>query len=369
LRAECGGLKTSTVVSALFDNGVENGSRSLQLVEGDWDALIPAAASELMLPGLYRRLQEIGVKVPTDTSDFLATVEDLNRERNERILDEAVEIARMLNGIGIEPVLLKGAAYLVDEVYPGPGCRYLCDLDLLIPACQSQAAIYSLEREGYRADTRDGMARFRHHYPQLQRPSASAPVELHHSLGHGVSRRLLSGEEVVRDSRLIEWRGVLVRVPSPEHLVTHLILHSQIHHAYSERIWPPLRAMQDLVMLNLRFASRLDWAAVRERFRAQGQEHTLLLHLLQVNQTLGMPMPFAIGPGWILRARWMRRQVLNRFPGLRFIDPVYLMFSTLSRRVRFLKSVASVPGGWKYAVRTLLRPGFYNRLLAEISLR
>ena len=226
----------------------------------------------------------------------------------------------------------------------------------------------SLEREGYRADTSDGMAHFRHHYPQLQR-RGGAPVELHHSLGHGVSRRLLSGEEVLRDSLLIEWRGAVVRIPSPEHLVTHLILHSQIHHTYSERIWPPLRAMQDLSMLNRHFASRLDWSEVRERFRGQGEEHTLLLHLLHVNRTLGMPLPFAIRLGWTLRARWMRRQVLNRFPRLRFIDPVYLMSSTLSRRIRFLKSVASVPGGWKHAVRTLLRPGFYGRLLAEISLR
>ncbi len=361
-------------VAALFDNSVGGGAYTLHLAESDWDALIPAAAADLMLPGLYRRFKEIGVEIPADIGDFLAAVEEMNRERNERILDEAVEIARMLNGIGVAPVLLKGAAYLVEEIYLGSGCRYLCDLDLLIPASRSKLAIDALERQGYRADTSDRMARFRHHYPQMQRPhaddgSGSAPVELHHSLGHGVSRRLLSGEEVFRDSRLIEWRGVLVRVPSPEHLVIHLILHSQIHHAYSERIWPPLRAMQDLAMLNRHFASRLDWAAVRERFRQQGEEHTLLLHLLQVNKALGMPLPFAIRPGWKLRARWMRRQALNRFPSLRFLDPVYLLFSTLSRRVRFLRSVAVVPGGWKYAARTLLQRGFYGRLLAEISLR
>ena len=109
------------------------------------------------------------------------------------------------------------------------------------------------------------MARFRHHYPQLQRPrgadsSRSAPVELHHSLGHGLSRKLLSGEDLLRGSSLKEWIGVRIRVPSPEHLVTHLILHAQLHHCYSERIWPPLRAMNDLAMVArppLRVAPRL----------------------------------------------------------------------------------------------------------------
>jgi hypothetical protein len=353
-------------IAALFD--LQEGARCPHLADGDWDTLIRDAAAARMLPGVYRRLKETGVEIPPDTAEFLAAVEEMNRERNERIVDEAVAIARLLNGIGIEPVLLKGAVYLFEEVYPGSGCRYLCDLDLLIPASRSQAAMEALEREGYEADTSDRMARFRHHYPQLQRPGG-APIELHHSLGHGVSRRLLSGAEVLRDSRLLEWRGVLVRIPSPEHLVTHLILHSQIHHAYSERIWPPLRAMHDLSMLDRHFASRLDWRAVRERFRVQSEEHTLLLHLLQVNQTLGMPLPFPIRPGWILRARWIRRKGLNRFPRLRFIDPVYLMFSTLSRRIRFLKSVALAPGVLKHAVRTLLQRGFYHRLIAEISLR
>jgi hypothetical protein len=361
------------LVAAFFGNRAKKDGFSAPRSQKVWEDLIRAAAAEFLLPGLHRRLNEIQLETPPDVDEFLVAVEGMNRERNERILDEAQSIARILNGMDIEPVFLKGAAYLVEEIYRDPGCRYLCDLDLLIPASQLGVAAEALEREGYQPDTSDRMASFRHHYPQLQRPQGSdgsggAPVDLHHSVGQDLSRRLLGGDEILRDSRRVEWRGVRIRIPSPEHLVTHLILHSQIHHSYSERIWPPLRAMQDLAMLNRHFGRGLDWRSVRERFSVHGEDSTLSLHLLQVNRTLGMPLPFTIEQGWIGRARWKRRQALNRWPALRFIDPAYLGLSTLSRRVRLLRSVFVVPGGWKHATRMLLRRGFYRRLLAEIWL-
>jgi len=349
------------------------------LADGCWEGLIRAAAEEFLLPALHRRLGEIGVNPPPEVSDFLSDVEGLNLERNTRILEETRAVTALLNGIGIEPVALKGAAFLLEDVYPTPGCRYLCDLDLLVPYFQLDAAAEALQRDGYRPDTRDALARFRHHHPQLQRPraadgSGSAPLELHHALGHGVSRKLLSGEELLRDSSVRVWNGVRIRVPSPEHLVAHLILHSQLHHCYSERIWPPLRAMYDLAMLDRHYGSRLDWEKVRQRFRIHGRESTLLLHLLQVEKTLGrvgrnpqLPLTFELGG--VRRARWMRRQALNRWPALRFADPAYVVLSIFSRRMRFLASIALAPGGWKHASRMLFRIGFYRRLLAEIALR
>jgi hypothetical protein len=360
-------------LTVCLDGRVDSPARFPQGPGHDWEGLIRAASRELVLPALSDRLRQIGVQPPPEVAEFLATVEDLNCARNFRILEEMKAIAAILNGVGIEPVALKGAAFLLAGVYPKPGCRYLCDLDLLVPHSDLGAAAEALERDGYRQDARDAMARFRHHYPQLQRPCVdgfgSAPVELHHSLGHGISRKILSGEEMLRGSQVAEWNGVRIRVPSPEHLATHLILHSQIHHCYSERIWPPIRAMYDLAVLDRHFGSRLNWADVQRRFQSCGRKNTLLLHLLQVRNALGMPLPFAFDLGWAGRARWLRRQALNRWPVLRMADPVYLASATLSRRIQFLTSIVSAPGGWKSAAQTLVRPGFYRRLLAEIILR
>jgi hypothetical protein len=342
--------------------------------QDDWEGLIRLAADEFVLPALHERLEETGVKPPAEVGEFLAAVEEMNAERNARVLDEAVAIAEVLNAIGIEPVALKGAAFLIEGVYPRPGCRYLCDLDLLVPQSRLREAAAALEREGYRPDRSDAMAHFRHHYPQLQRPrgadgSGSAAVELHHSLGHGPSRKLLSADEVFRESSLREVNGARMRVPAPEHLATHLILHSQLHHRYRDRIWPPLRAMYDLAMLVRRFGSRLDWEEVRRLFCKAGEEPTLLLHLLQVQETLGLEPPLVVDLGPLEQVRWWRRQALNRRPLLRFADPYYLASAALSRRMQFLTSVASAPGGWKHAALMLFRRGFYRRLLEDVALR
>jgi Uncharacterised nucleotidyltransferase len=371
MRADLASVTSS--LAACLDGSIESLARIPHGPAGDWEGLIRAACRELVLPALGGRLREVGVQPPPEVAEFLATVEELNCARNIQILDEMRTITSILNGEGIEPVALKGAAFLLAGVYPEPGCRYLCDLDLLVPHSDLPAAAEALERAGYRQDGRDAMARFRHHYPQLQLPCAEGvcgvPVELHHSLGHGVSRRILSGEEMVRGSQLVEWNGVRIRVPSPEHLATHLILHSQVHHSYSERIWPPIRAMYDLAVLDRHFGPRIPWADIHRRFRSCGHQSTLLLHLLQVRKTLGMPLPFAFELGWSGRARWLRRQALNRWPALRMADPIYLASATLSRRIQFLTSIISAPGGWKSAAQTLVRPGFYRRLLAEIVLR
>lgn len=327
----------------------------------DWEGFVRVASAELLLPALAG-------KIP-DVDGFLSAVLELNRERNLRLLDDAREIAAVFNAIDIEPVLLKGAAYLVAGIYDDMGARYVCDLDLLVPAASLDEAADALIARGYVPDSTDAMARFRHHYPQLQKPGESSPVELHHSIGAGVSRRILSGEEMVRDSQAMEWRGVRVRVPSPEHLATHLIVHSQVHHAYSEKIWPPLRALYDLSKLSSFFGNLLDWEAVRARFRKRGKETTLLLHLLQAQAVLGISPAFAFELGWVGRLRWQRRRILNRWPGLRFVDPVYVAMASLSRRMQFLKSAAGSPGGLREASGMLLRPGFYRRLLGEISLR
>jgi Uncharacterised nucleotidyltransferase len=322
----------------------------------DWEGFVAFASAERLLPALTG-------------NSFFEAVTELNRERNLRLLDDGLEIAQVFNSIGIEPVLLKGAAYLVSGVHADFGSRYLCDLDLLVPAERLDEAAAALLTRGYQPDTSDAMARFRHHYPQLQRPGQSAPVEIHHSIGSGVAGRILTGEEMLRDARVVEWRGARVRLPSAEHLATHLIVHSQIHHGYRERIWPPLRAMYDLVQLNEFYGRRLDWGAMRARFQAHGYETTLALHLLQVRDSLGMPLPFAIKLGWMGQLRWWRRRALNRWPGLRWLDPVYLVMASLSRRMRLLKSAAGSPGGLRQAAGMLLRPGFYRRMAGEVSLR
>ena len=330
----------------------------------DWDEFMRLAAYEAVLPALF---SSIKTQLPTEIAEPLEAVSLLNLERNEHILNQAHEVIRRLNDAGIEPVALKGLALLFAGVFPDPAVRYLCDVDFLIPEHQLATAIEVLAQAGYTPDVSDALAKFRHHAPQMQR-LGFIPVELHRSIGLGLPGQILPALELLAASRPIDFKGARLRIPSPEHLVTHLILHSQVRHPYRERIWPPLRAMYDLVSLNRRFAADLNWPSIERAFRSGGQLATLQLHLLQVEQTLGMPRPIPIRLTPLTRLRWMRRRLLTRYPALRLIDPSYVLMSTLSRRYRLLRSIFSVPGGWQQVLQMLLTRGFYQRLFSEFTL-
>ena len=68
-----------------------------------------------------------------DVPGYFDAVVDRNRKRNNQLLDSLARVVGALNAIDIEPVLLKGAAHLVERIYPVMGLRVVGDLDVLIP--------------------------------------------------------------------------------------------------------------------------------------------------------------------------------------------------------------------------------------------
>jgi len=328
----------------------------------DWDALFADASTERVLPALSGVLP---AGLPAPIAEFLKAVAEANRERNHAIRAELKHAVRLLNGIGLEPVLLKGVAYLETGVYPDIAARYLVDVDLLLPETRRHAGASALLEAGYVAEDRDAFGHFRHHHPPLRSPG-SVSFELHHRMGRDRCERLLPASEVIAGSLPHDLDGLRARVPCPEHLLTHLIVHSQLQHPYNERIWPPLRAMSDLVLLNRRFGSELNWEAVEHRFRASGRYALFALHLMQVNASLGMELPVALRLGPVTRLRWHRRQFLRRRPSLRYADPVYMFSTVLSRRIAMLRKLLTTPHGTRHLLTQILAPRNYARLWTDL---
>jgi hypothetical protein len=308
-----------------------------------WNALIPCATDELILPALHTHLLSSGLadQTPLDVFQFLEAIASLNAERNGRILAEAVHVARLLNQIGIHPVALKGLAYLIAGIYP-PATRYLQDLDFLIPELDLDRAAQRLLQDGFIRDDSDALCVIRHHYPTLRKPSGPN-VELHHRVGLGICDRLLAAAQLLADSRAITLDGATFLLPSPTSLVIHLILHSQLAHPYAERIFPPLRALCDLKTLQAHYGPQINWPHVAETFAQAGQSATLHLHLAQAQDILGLIPPFPLNPGLLDRLRLQRRRFLNAHPWARFLDPTYLILSLFSRRLRLVPGLLRRP--------------------------
>ena len=324
-------------------------------IDWDWERTVQVAAREEVLPILHGKLT-----CPPEISDFFEAIHELNAERNRQLLREVETLASLLNQTGIEPVLLKGLAYLVTGVYPDPADRLLRDIDLLVSPDQSEQAFEIIRGSGYEPRVPNPTVLVRHHHPALGQ-DGHVPVEIHHSLGLGACRTFLTAAEIIDSSTPVKLGGAKVRIPCPEHLMTHLIIHSQMQHDSYDRIWPSLRAMYDLVTLGRRFT--VEWDAVRRRFGSHHKVALLNLHLLQVEKALGIPPPFAISGGGI---RWWYRQVLWREPRLRYVDPLFMFSRKVLPAIHLLRPLLRHPVGRKYLFLTPFRASFYKKLLRDI---
>jgi hypothetical protein len=340
-----------------------------------WPDLVRHASGELLLPSLAEqiRFQGLAGSIPDEVLQCLAGAEALNAERNRLFIGEAVNAGKLLNRIGIQPVALKGLAYLIAGVYPNLGSRYLADIDFLVPAAELSRAVAQLRDHGYRENESDLLSSLRHHHPGVGRPGLPQ-IEIHNRVGLGVCDRLLPASAILKGAKLFTLDGARFLIPSPTHLVSHLILHSQLAHPYSQRIFPPLRAQYDLARLQARFGRDIDWISLAQAFSRAGESSTLALHLLQAKHDIGFEIPESLltadsgslpNFGFLNRIRWRRRLLLNRHPWIRLVDPIYVCMSLLSRRLRLLPAILSQPASWIPLVRRLTRVEFYSNLFSD----
>ena len=307
---------------------------------------------------------------PADVMEFLEAIEAGNKWRNQEILSELSAAANALNRVGIEPVILKGTAHLLAGVYSRLSDRFMLDLDLLVEDGRFRRAADTLLAAGFSADASNKPLELRitHHYPPLRRPG-QIEIELHRYLGLGVCRKMLTAAEVVRDSTLCVVGGARVRIPSPEHLVVHHVMHSQLQHGPWESVAPSLRAMTDCLLLSRRFGTTIPWTRIDERFREHGERGTLLVYLSEVHDTLGMENTLVAPLGLVNRLRKSRRRLLRRWGALRHLDLVYLAGVLFGYRLGRLPLLFETPGGIGYLLRRPFTLQLYRDLWADFKNR
>lgn len=334
-----------------------------------WEKFIEVASAEALVPAIYGLFQKQNLldRLPLDLADFFFAARELNRERNNEIAERIAILACALNQVGIEPLLLKGAAYLLCGVYPDRGDRFLVDIDFLVAKDDIPAALEVLSRHGYSFERADPIDHATNHTFAVFSRSDSMTVDLHQTVGLGASSEVLPSSGILARSEPVAITNSRVRVPCPADLITHHILHSQVHELYRDRIWTPLRSLYDLGLLERRFESEIDWSAIADRFKRRRLYGSLMLYLMLAEQQIGTPRPFAFHPGPITMLRWWHRQLLRRMPQLRFVDPFWFYSAGVEPRIRRLRSILQEPGGIRYLLRKLFSIDFFLRLKMDLS--
>jgi hypothetical protein len=157
-----------------------------QLDVEDWQILIAAADSHLVLPKLHVALDRSMAEPPEFVRECLQVVSEYNQDRNRLILEQFLEAGKALNTAGIVPVPLKGVESLLLDSRSASG-RILHDIDIWLPReSQLESAMEVFRSLGYDSAVDHGklnqIKEKVHHVPPFYHPDRPVRVELHHRL-------------------------------------------------------------------------------------------------------------------------------------------------------------------------------------------
>ena len=199
-------------------------SRAAALDARAWNGVISAARAERLLGTLAVRLE--AVEVPPELAAILADAR-LDAAREQRIaLWEANRAVAALAPLGLEPILLKGAAYAAAGLDASKG-RMIGDLDILVPRDrldEAEAALLAAGWEWVKPDPYDDAyyRQWMHELPPLIHRERDRMIDVHHTILPLTARPRPDAGALIADSVSI---GNGLRVLSPEHMVLHAVAH------------------------------------------------------------------------------------------------------------------------------------------------
>ncbi len=277
-------ILTSAAEKSLYDKQLE------------WHKFLLCADRHFILPSLFFSLSSSGLLryLPKDLAEYLRAVWTLNRRRNRMMRQALISVCSRLNGIGITPVLLKGAAALTEEEDSGLFDRVMYDLDLFVPDGRSGEARDFLKEHGY-TPLYDNEAFWQHHHHEVPLRHNKFPVsiELHRYI---LSLKKFNDVPIsIRDgARTIQSGGADMLVPD----VTFRVLHNFIDHSlhdgffFQNRIDP--KRLYESARLRTAQNQKIRYQQIQEYCREKGVNTAWLTYCLSGRRLFSCPVPCRI---------------------------------------------------------------------------
>ena len=254
-----------------------------------WRELISIANWQLVTASLWSALQRarLDTACPDDAREYLQSFHAYNSARNNAILAQLAECVDAFNRSGIEPMLLKGTAYVATHLHGHVGDRYLSDVDLLVPADAAEEAHRLLVGLGYRPGyERDYSAH--HHLVPMIRDGAPVAVELHRAPVPSFAAQALPVADVWASSVPGSASGQRYRIPSPTDAGMLVFLHAIVVDRNFALLLVPLRLMHDASLLQSRHGASIDWHSNFARAARIGRAVDLRRYLHVLTKTFAL---------------------------------------------------------------------------------
>ncbi len=221
----------------------------LQSEEIDWEEVVKISTGHYVFSALYCNLKraEFLKYVPDDLVKYMKYLTDLNRNRNEQIIQQAGKLNSLLLKHGISPIFLKGTGNLLEGLYQDIGERMVGDIDFLLSKKDLSNGIGILKNDNYSTPKNllDHFPGHRHH-ARLVKQKNIAAVEIHNEVIIEKYRNEFDSKMISGDAQQINDFSVL----SFENQLSLSIISSQVNNYGFELKKFSLRNAYDVFLLS-----------------------------------------------------------------------------------------------------------------------
>jgi hypothetical protein len=251
-----------------------------------WADLLPAAERARLLPRVGIAARSLETQLPDWVRDRLESAALRGTQYGRDVLVEVGHIRRALRGI-VEPVLLKGAAYVAAGLPCGVG-RVVQDVDILVdesvlPRVEAALVAHGWEFEQLAPYDQRYYREWMHELPPMRHRARRTMLDVHHRILPRTGRLHPPTE------RLLERSQVAGGLRVPAH--THLLLHAAAHLFQDGEIAGSLRDVVDIHDL-VTSATAPDFALeLAGEAAAMGLERPLYYSLRTAHRLLKTPVP------------------------------------------------------------------------------
>lgn len=321
--------------------------RGLPPVDVEWTSVIGLANQTLTTPALIDFVDQFASVLPEDVCTYIRQIYRRNVLRNDRLAGQLEEAVVAMNGQGVTPVLLKGAATLATAPDERRGVRLMSDLDIMVMPDEAERAVAALGAIGYEIHDQ-ALPESRRWYVELNRSrdvgtidlqrAAPGPAYLYRGPGHALNHCVPA----------LLGRGS-VYVPTPTYRALMLIIHDQFQD-YGYWLGDlDLRHLVELRDLN-NSVEGLNWKELAFHVSGELMKNAVETQLLALATLLGVEIPHSMRSRLIPRLQFMRQLMQARFPATRvpFLAMTVLDFRNYRREAttRYTQTSARRPGLW-----------------------
>jgi hypothetical protein len=308
----------------------------------DWELLVRQARRADLLARLAVTLDELGLlhHVSDPPRVHLESARAFARAQADAIRREVDHIIAALKPVGVDVVLLKGAAYLCGNL-PAAAGRVFADVDILVPKRllpQVEAALMlgGWATTHHNAYDQRYYRQWMHELPPMRHTMRLTILDVHHAILPQTAHARPDPDKLLASS--VPVPGVAgLRVLAP----VDMVLHSATHLFYNEEFTHGLRDLLDLDSLLRHFAARAGfWDELTARATELDLVRPLYYALRYASRMLGTPVPVdATTIGRHGRAPAMRSLMDALF--LRALRPDHAStsdaFTPLARRLLYVR--------------------------------